>query len=150
MTNLTGAGYFENGNVANPGGRPKSDSVLKLEARKHGREMIQVLVTIARDKSAPPAARVASAREILDRGYGKPETQVDVKLEARKYELLLEAKFNAMSDEELLEVGDRYEALKAAKAVEAAMPTLIEAAIADRDNQPELDLVSVEQNNLNA
>lgn len=45
---------------------------LREEAQKHGAKALQALVDIAKDKEAPPAARVAAANAILDRGYGKP------------------------------------------------------------------------------
>jgi len=34
--------------------------------------MLRVLVGIANEPSAPPAARVAAARDVIDRGHGKP------------------------------------------------------------------------------
>jgi hypothetical protein len=39
--------------------------------------MIMVLATIARQKTAPPSARVAAASCLLDRGYGKAEQNVE-------------------------------------------------------------------------
>jgi hypothetical protein len=41
-------------------------------ARKHTKEAINTLAAIMADEKAPPAARVAAASAILDRGYGKP------------------------------------------------------------------------------
>jgi len=48
-------------------------------ARTHGPTMLNVLVSIARQKSAPPSARVTAAGIVLDRGYGKAEQSVDQK-----------------------------------------------------------------------
>jgi hypothetical protein len=48
-------------------------------ARVHGPTMLNVLVSIARQKSAPPSARVTAAGIVLDRGYGKAEQSVDTK-----------------------------------------------------------------------
>jgi len=41
-------------------------------ARIHTMEAVETLVTIMRDKDAPPAARVNASNGILDRGWGKP------------------------------------------------------------------------------
>lgn len=45
---------------------------VRAVAVKHSPEALKVLVSIATDKEAPPAARVAASREILDRAVGKP------------------------------------------------------------------------------
>jgi hypothetical protein len=36
-------------------------------------KMLNVLVGIARQKDAPPAARVNAANSVLDRGWGRPD-----------------------------------------------------------------------------
>jgi hypothetical protein len=46
-------------------------------ARTHDAMSIRVLAGIARQKTAPPAARVAACRELLDRGHGKSEQSQD-------------------------------------------------------------------------
>lgn len=46
-------------------------------ARSHDGMAIRVLAGIARQKTAPPAARVAACRELLDRGHGKAEQSQD-------------------------------------------------------------------------
>lgn len=56
----------------NPSGRPKSDVKIRDLARQHTEEAIETLVKIMRDMNAPPAARVAAAEAILNRGYGRP------------------------------------------------------------------------------
>ena len=43
-------------------------------ARSHTRTAIRVLVGIMRCKDATPAARVSAANAILDRGWGKSQT----------------------------------------------------------------------------
>lgn len=40
-------------------------------ARLHTRSCIAVLIAVARKRNAPEAARVAAAKELLDRGWGK-------------------------------------------------------------------------------
>jgi hypothetical protein len=44
-------------------------------ARTYSREMISVLVGIARSPKAPEGARVVAANSVLDRGWGKAEQQ---------------------------------------------------------------------------
>ncbi|MOA09125.1 hypothetical protein D3C78_1289340 [compost metagenome] len=59
------------------GGTPnKVTADIKAIAQSFGEEAIKLLVEIARDGEAPPAARVAAAREIIDRGYGKAKQPV--------------------------------------------------------------------------
>ena len=41
-------------------------------ARERSPEAINILAKVMRDEKAPPAARVAAANSLLDRGYGKP------------------------------------------------------------------------------
>lgn len=45
---------------------------IKALAQKHGPEMIEGLLAMARDENTPHAARIAAQREVLDRGFGKP------------------------------------------------------------------------------
>jgi hypothetical protein len=41
---------------------------------------MNALVQIVEDVNAPPAARVAAANSLLDRGYGKPEAKIDANI----------------------------------------------------------------------
>ncbi len=50
-------------------------------ARAYTTEMLGVLVNVAMDEGAPPAARVTAATAVLDRGHGKPTVSVDAKVE---------------------------------------------------------------------
>lgn len=57
-------------------GRPrgalnKATADIKRIAQDHGGEAIRVLATIMSEAGEPAAARVAAARELLDRGYGR-------------------------------------------------------------------------------
>lgn len=49
----------------------KATAEVKSLARQHGADMIKVLAAIAKNAKKPDAARVAAAKELLDRGYGK-------------------------------------------------------------------------------
>lgn len=51
---------------------------IKEIAQSFGEEAITHLVEIARNGNAPPAARVAAVKEILDRGYGKAKQDVEL------------------------------------------------------------------------
>lgn len=51
---------------------------IKEIAQSFGEEAITYLVEIARNGDAPPAARVAAVKEILDRGYGKAKQDVEL------------------------------------------------------------------------
>ena len=60
---------FPKGVSGNPGGRPKG---LAVRAREHADKAIDVLVAAMADDN--PRVQIAAAKEILDRGYGKPLT----------------------------------------------------------------------------
>jgi len=63
---------FQPGTSGNPGGRPKGLSEVIALAREHTDLAITTLVDIAKQTKAAPAARVAAASALLDRGWGKP------------------------------------------------------------------------------
>ena len=63
---------FQPGTSGNPGGRPKGLSDVIALAREHTELAITTLVDIAKQTKAAPAARVAAASALLDRGWGKP------------------------------------------------------------------------------
>jgi hypothetical protein len=63
---------FQPGTSGNPGGRHKGCAEVAALARQHGPEAVETLVSIMRDESKSPQARIAAASVILDRGYGKP------------------------------------------------------------------------------
>lgn len=70
-------GRFTKGNLANPGGRPKSDHKITDLARKHTNLALNTLAEIAGDKEATHSARVAAATALLDRGWGKPRQALE-------------------------------------------------------------------------
>ena len=62
----------------NPGGRPKGYGDIRELARNHTDRAIQVLATIMDDEKAPKNARAAAAQALLDRGWGRPESNLNV------------------------------------------------------------------------
>jgi hypothetical protein len=64
---IPNAKKFQPGVSGNPGGRPKGIAAL---ARQHTDKALEVLSTALDD--ADGRIRVAAAKELLDRGYGKP------------------------------------------------------------------------------
>lgn len=53
----------------------KAKAEIRSLARKHTNSAINALVGIMNQKKAPPAARVAAAQALLDRGWGKPKQE---------------------------------------------------------------------------
>ena len=78
MNMIGNPGRFPKGVSGNPGGRPKVVADVREATRRHCMSAIETLARIAKDKTAPPAAQVAAACAILDRGYGKPMQQTMV------------------------------------------------------------------------
>ncbi|TAA50992.1 MULTISPECIES: DUF5681 domain-containing protein [unclassified Shinella] len=63
---------FEKGRSGNPGGRPKADARVRELAQSQTENAIATLVSVMESLKSAPAARVAAATAILDRGWGKP------------------------------------------------------------------------------
>jgi hypothetical protein len=104
MSNPTGKGGFLPGKSGNPGGRAKSISSLALEARKHALAALGTLVRLMKNAKSEQV-RVAAAREILDRGFGKAiqALQIDAGFAAKK--------LNELSDAELVVLEERIAAI---------------------------------------
>jgi hypothetical protein len=62
----------------NAGGRPGALGDLREAARGYSTEALETLATVMRDPEAGHSARVAAARELLDRGYGRAVQAIDV------------------------------------------------------------------------
>ena len=56
----------------------RAPTEIRSLARAHSKLAIKVLRQVAAQHDAPPAARVSAAQALLDRGWGKPEQQVEV------------------------------------------------------------------------
>jgi hypothetical protein len=66
---------FQPGQSGNPGGRPKDVENLRQIAREYAPEAFLRLVELMRDKD--PRVAVAACKEILDRGFGRPQPSTD-------------------------------------------------------------------------
>src|SRR5262245_54357092 len=73
--------WQKGGPSPNPKGRPKqprSVQEVKALAREHTVGAIETLVKVHKNPKSPPAARVAAASEILNRGWGRaPSTDLE-------------------------------------------------------------------------
>ena len=84
---------FPKGVSGNPGGRPKVLGDVQELARERSPGSDQYACGNHGDQKAPPAARVAAANSLLDRGYGKPTQPIS--------QTLTKIDPSTMSDEEL-------------------------------------------------
>jgi hypothetical protein len=82
---------FAKGQSGNPGGRPKALGDVQEAARAHTASALATLARIAADSTAPPAAQVAAANALLDRGWGRPMRAVEGSVGPTHAELVLAA-----------------------------------------------------------
>lgn len=61
--------------------RSKLPTDIKAAARAHTDTMLNVLKGIATNTECPPAARVAAATYIINRGWGQPHQHIDMTAE---------------------------------------------------------------------
>lgn len=76
---------FQPGRSGNPGGRPKERPIkdgktLRELAQERTLDALMTLEEVMKDKEATPAARVSAASTILDRGWGKSTTPIDLEV----------------------------------------------------------------------
>lgn len=95
MANRTGKGSFRPGQSGNPSGRPRKHIAdLSKEARRYAHLALSTLVKICKD--GMERNRLAAARELLDRGYGKPVAAIDLITAGKKLSELLPSELEAL------------------------------------------------------
>ena len=97
---------FRKGQSGNPGGRPKILADVRELARAHTDTALNALVEIVENKKLPPAARVAAANSLLDRGYGKPEAKIDASISAKLSSAVLSFAHRRMNGEKNMELNE--------------------------------------------
>lgn len=80
------------GRSGNPAGFPKALRDVRDAARAHTAQAVATLADIMLDRDSPPAARIAAAEALLDRGWGKaPQAHLvaamDLEADSRSIEL---------------------------------------------------------------
>ncbi len=93
MNRKPNSGSFKKGQSGNPGGRPRVLADVQELARQKSPKAIDTLEEIMLNAKAPPAARVAAANGLLDRGYGRPTQPVA--------QMLARVRAEDLSDDEL-------------------------------------------------
>lgn len=71
-------GRFVKGKSPNPGGMPRGGMEakrVKALARAYGKEALETIVEVMRNKAEPGKTRVYAAEVILTRGFGRPEAE---------------------------------------------------------------------------
>lgn len=69
---------WQKGETGNRRGRPKIPADVKEAARAHTVDAIKTLAACVRTSKAPWQARVMAAEKLLDRGWGKADSNVNV------------------------------------------------------------------------
>lgn len=69
---------FQKGQSGNPGGRPAVPEHVREACRALTDKAVETLRKVMDDNGAPAAARVSAANSVLDRAWGRPESDVRV------------------------------------------------------------------------
>lgn len=83
---------FQKGQSGNPGGRPKGFLSLMKEAQVYGQEALDFIVNILRDEEKHDRLRLDAARELLDRGFGKPKQNMELSGEGLTIQVIVKGK----------------------------------------------------------
>jgi hypothetical protein len=121
---------FKKGQSGNPTGLPQKPETIEKRriakdirdlCRSHTLDAVNALIDVLNSKSSPPAARVAAANSILDRGWGKAQIEVNATVTA----------YDKMSDIELVK-------LITGNVIEGEVLKIIEEAESDESYADEL------------
>jgi hypothetical protein len=106
--NPTGRGGFQKGQSGNPGGlKHRHIGDLSREARRYAGLAVTTLVRICR--KGMERNQLAAARELLDRGYGRPLQMVDVSMLRKRLTELSPDELAALEARMLTEPADDVE-----------------------------------------
>jgi hypothetical protein len=109
MPNPSGKGGFQKGASGNPGGRPRNHiGDLSREARRYAHLAVGTLVKICR--GGMERNKLVAARELLDRGYGRPVQMIDASLISKKLTELTPEELAAFEARLLTSAADDAEA----------------------------------------
>jgi hypothetical protein len=93
--NPSGVGGFKRGQSGNPGGlKHKHIGDLSREARRYAHLAVSTLVKICR--KGIERNQLAAARELLDRGYGRPIQMIDASVLQKKLNELIPDEITAL------------------------------------------------------
>ena len=109
----------------NPGGRSRElaqqQSAARLKAARHSIEGIAYLVKVLRSEAEATPHRLRAATELLNRGLGTPQMQVDI-------DVIVSRKINEMSLDELRQLEERL-----AGSLTTTVPLLLEGQRVDKE-----------------
>ncbi len=74
-------GRWMKGFTPNPAGRPKGDHLVRDAARSFTLPAIKTLAKVMNDEDAPHSARVQAAEALLNRGWGRPQQNIEAKID---------------------------------------------------------------------
>jgi hypothetical protein len=98
MAERNAKGHWVKGSASpNPAGRPKGAIAdLQQSMRTYGGLACRTLVTICKNRTARASDRIAAAKEILDRGFGRPLQQLDATVVMRRLGEMTDAELAAL------------------------------------------------------
>jgi hypothetical protein len=82
-------------------------------AREHTAAAVATLARICTDQTAPPAAQVAAANALLDRGWGRPMQAIEARAAVMTLEELVAASIAGMTYEDQVATASALETIEA-------------------------------------
>jgi hypothetical protein len=98
----------------NPNGRPPAIRDLKEAAKAHTRQALNTLISVMNDSEAPQASRITAAVALLDRGWGRPQQNVEARIES--------VDMGKAAAQALMDLANRAKIAKAAEQANTVIP----------------------------